>query len=112
MAVGRSEDGVDVGELRIGFAGMFGKADRLVVALGGQCRPPLAYVPEHQQRTSRTQADRLVEVPHSDLIVAAESITCAEIAAGEFRVRVELKGTVQTASGLLVTTGEEIEDRQ
>src|SRR5436190_19577370 len=112
MAIGRSQDGVDVGEFRVGFSGVFSKPDRLAVALGGQSRPPLAYVPQYQQLTSRTQANRLVEVRHSGLIIAAESITCAEIAASEFRVRIELEGTVQTASCLLMTTGKKIKDRQ
>ena len=55
-------------------------------------------------RPSRAQADRLLKMRQGGLIIAGESITDAEISAGELRIGIEIKGTMQPASRLFVTT--------
>ena len=62
-------------------------------------------MPDDQQQASRTEADRLLQMRQGGLIIAAESITYAEIASGELRIGIEVKGTTEAASGLFVTTG-------
>jgi|RhiMetStandDraft_4_1073278.scaffolds.fasta_scaffold5421197_1 hypothetical protein len=38
------------------------------------------------------------------LVIAAETIACAEIAAGELRIGIEVKGALESAARLVVTT--------
>src|SRR5437763_5500091 len=105
MPIGRSQDRVNVGKLGIGFAGVLRELDRLAVPLGRQCRPAFGNMPDDQQQSSRAEADRLLQMRHGRLIIAAESITCAQIAAGELRIGIEVKGTMEAASSLFVMTG-------
>src|SRR5262249_10783968 len=71
-----------------------------MLPLGRQCRPAFGNMPDDQQQAARAEADRLLEMRHGGLIIAAESVTYAEIAAGNLRIGIELKGTMEAASGL------------
>src|SRR5215472_18039254 len=105
MSIGRSKDRVNVGKLGIGFTGEFCELDRLFVPPGQQCGPAFAEMPDDHQQASRAEADRLLQVLQGSLIVAAERITYAKIAAGELRIGIEVKGTTKASPGLFVTTG-------
>src|SRR5690242_12256734 len=104
MSIGRSQDRVNVGKFGIGFAGVLRELDRLIVPLGRQCRPAFANMPDDQQQPSRAEADRLLQMRQSGLIIATESVTRAQIAAGNLRIGIEVKGTMQAASSLFVMT--------
>src|SRR5262249_51931986 len=105
MSIGRSQDRVNVGKFGIGFASVLRELDRLIVPLGRQCRPAFGNMPDDQQQASRAEADRLLQMRHGGLIIAAESITYAQIAAGELRGGIEIKGTVEAGWSLFVMTG-------
>ena len=112
MAVGRGQDGKDVGKLGIGLGGLRCIFDRLLVAPGQQCRPALAQVPDDQQRTARAEAHRFLRVRECGVVVTAEGVADAEIAARKHRVGIEVEGAAQAPSRLLMTTGEQVANRQ
>src|SRR5207247_8969799 len=61
---------------------------------------------------SRAMADRILPVLQGGRVIAGETIACAEIAAGELRIGVEVERAIESAARLLVTTGKQLEDRQ
>src|SRR5262249_33282318 len=105
MSISRSKDRVNLGKFGIGFGGVLRELDRLFIPLGKQCGPAFAEMPDDQQQTSRAEADRLLQMRQGSLIIAAESITCAQIAAGELRIGIEGKGTMEPGSSLFGMTG-------
>src|SRR5215475_2305832 len=103
MSIGRSQDRVNVGKHAICFTGEFSELDCLLVSPGQQRGPAFAEMPD-DQNLARAEADRLLQVLQRSVIIAAERITYAKIAAGELRIGIELEGTTEASSGLFVTT--------
>src|SRR5262249_57156595 len=102
MAMGGRQDRINSGKFRIGSARVLGDRDRLFVALSQGCRPAFADMPDHHHPAARALADRLLEMRHGGLVIASETIACAEIAAGELRIRVEVEGAKEAAAPLLL----------
>src|SRR5262252_5362772 len=102
MSIGRSQDRVNVGKHAICFTGEFSEFDCLFVPPGEQRRPAFAEMPD-DQNLARAEADRPLQVLQGSVIIAAERITYAKIAAGELRIGVELKGMTEASPCLVVT---------
>src|SRR6516165_9101322 len=92
MSIGRSQNRVNVGKHAICFTGEFSELDCLFVPPGQQRGPAFAEMPDDHKQASRAEADRLLQVLQRSVIIAAERISYAKIAAGELRIRIELKG--------------------
>ena len=84
----------------------------LLIALREQGRPALAQVPNDQQLIARAKPDRLICICECGLAVAGERTTHAEIAAREYRIRIEVERATQPAPGFLMSAREQLVDRQ
>src|SRR5499427_10199079 len=103
MSIGRSQDRVNVGKHTICFTGEFSELNRLFVPPGQQRGPAFAEMPDDHQQASRAEANRFLQVLQGSVIIAAERITYAKIAAGELRIGIELKGMTEASPCLVVT---------
>src|SRR6516162_1363814 len=63
MSMGSSQNRVGVGKNAICFIGKFSELDCLFVPPGQQRGPAFADMPDDHKQTSRTEADRLFQVP-------------------------------------------------
>ncbi len=108
MPVRGSQYSVDVRKFWIGLGGEARELNRLFVSLRQQGGPTLAKVPNDQQRISRAEPDRLVEVQQGGIVVAAKGVAYAEISARKYRVRIDIDATVAGAAAALTSATESL----
>src|ERR1051326_2915283 len=108
----RRQDGVAVDELGVPFDGQPRRRRGLRESFRGQVGPAFHDAPDHHEEIARRETHRFGGAFERALGLAAERVDDANVAVREARVRVELDGALETPERLVVTSREELVDRE